>query len=87
MRVITWNIRKGLGPHHGPRVGAEAIAAMLARRAPELVLLQEVTRRHGAAQGEDIARHVGMTSHYGANAFYRIGDHGNATLLRGVALP
>jgi endonuclease/exonuclease/phosphatase family metal-dependent hydrolase len=82
MKLITWNIRKGLGPHHGPKADAEALGRMVASLHPELVLLQEVARREEGAQGDALAESLEMTVHYAANAVTRRGDHGNATFVR-----
>lgn len=88
MRVITWNIRKGRGGYRRVLPEAGGLGSRLAAARPDLVLCQEVFHADGggAHQDETIARELGMACHYGPNAHYGRGNHGNATLARELAV-
>ena len=82
LRVITYNLHKGVGPRRRDILG-EAVDA-LERRRPDVLLCQEVF--HGASEALHQCRFItevlGHTFVFGPNSFYRRGCHGNATFAR-----
>jgi endonuclease/exonuclease/phosphatase family metal-dependent hydrolase len=79
VRIITYNVHKGVGP--GKRsILAEAVRAA-AEREPDILLCQEVY--HGVEddvhQCHFITEVTGFPHVFGPNAFYQRGCHGNAT--------
>lgn len=82
LRLLTWNVRKLRGAD-GSHVGADELAAGIATHHPHIVLVQEVFHARdeaGPAQSHDLADQLAMAPAYGPNAYYRRGNHGNATL-------
>jgi endonuclease/exonuclease/phosphatase family metal-dependent hydrolase len=82
MRVITYNIRGGLGMDN--RRDIDRIAAALREEAPDVVALQEVHQRlppSGLAdQPRTLARATGMHCHFGPALALGPGKYGNAVL-------
>ncbi|MCG8555011.1 MAG: endonuclease/exonuclease/phosphatase family protein [Proteobacteria bacterium] len=83
IRIITYNIRKGLGAD-GRSNMADALAQALDGQDLDLLMCQEVFHdgRTGASQSTEIAEALGLESYYGANRFRRVGHHGNTTFSR-----
>jgi endonuclease/exonuclease/phosphatase family metal-dependent hydrolase len=92
LRVITFNMHKGMSPLNR-RVRLEDIARALDAQAPDLIFLQEVQGKnqrralHHAdwsivPQHHFLARRLCLRAAYGLNATYKHGHHGNAMLTR-----
>lgn len=66
VRILTWNVHRCLGVDG--RISPERIAEVIAQAAPDIVALQEVDvlrKRTGLVdQAEEIARALGMDSHF-----------------------
>ncbi|MHC4512669.1 MAG: endonuclease/exonuclease/phosphatase family protein [Planctomycetota bacterium] len=82
MRVISYNLHKGT--RRGQRDFLRSAIEAIAKREPDILLLQEVF--HGA---EDIVKQchfvnevIGHNHFFGPNVFYPRGCHGNATFSR-----
>jgi len=92
LRVITFNMHKGMSPLNR-RVRLDDIARALDVQAPDLVFLQEVqgknqrrALRHAdwsiVPQHHFLSRRLRLRAAYGLNAAYEHGHHGNAVLTR-----
>ncbi|MDH4120494.1 MAG: endonuclease/exonuclease/phosphatase family protein [Deltaproteobacteria bacterium] len=84
LRMVSFNMRKGLGDHFSWG-GMERLEDALKGESPDLVLLQEVYHPHsetGWGQGERLAAHLGMHLAYSPNNSTPRGHYGNATLSR-----
>jgi endonuclease/exonuclease/phosphatase family metal-dependent hydrolase len=86
LRVVTWNIHKGVGGVDR-RYSLERTIQVLAALRPDLVLLQEVAdgmpRCGNDNQLEELAEALDMPHvAYGAEHRFRIGGYGNAILSR-----
>lgn len=86
LRLITWNIHKGIGGLDR-RYRLERVVEVLVHQKPDVVLLQEVaegmpsTRRHN--QVELLSSALGLTYvAYNKEHSFRIGGYGNAILSR-----
>ncbi len=82
IRLLTWNVHRCLGVDG--RISPGRIADVIAAAAPDVVALQEVDvlrRRTGRIdQAEEIARALGMTSHFHANLRVLEEQYGDAIL-------
>ena len=82
IRLLTWNVHRCLGVDG--RISPGRIAEVIAAAAPDVVALQEVDvmrRRTGRIdQAEDIARTLGMNSHFHANVRVLEEQYGDAIL-------
>lgn len=86
LRVVTWNIHKGIGGVDR-RYRLERTIAVLAALRPDIVLLQEVAQampRCGMDdQVEELSVGLGMKHvAFGAEHRFRVGGYGNAILSR-----
>lgn len=92
LRIVSYNIHKGLGPANR-RFVLDGIRTALAALDADIVLVQEVIGEHqrhrerfeawpGGSQTRYLAEGTWPHCAYGANAFYPDGDHGNAILSR-----
>ena len=86
MRLLTWNIHKGIGGVDG-RYAPGRVTAVIAHYQPDIVLLQEVDDgcpRSGGDRQVDLLADVLELPHraYGANVSLTRGRYGNATLSR-----
>jgi endonuclease/exonuclease/phosphatase family metal-dependent hydrolase len=82
IRLLTWNVHRCLGIDG--RIAPERIAEVIALAAPDIVALQEVDvmrKRTGCVdQAEEIARLLGMDSHFHANVRVMEEQYGDAIL-------
>jgi endonuclease/exonuclease/phosphatase family metal-dependent hydrolase len=82
IRLLTWNVHRCLGVDG--RVSPGRIAEVIAAAAPDIVALQEVDvlrKRTGRIdQAEEIARALGMDSHFHANVRVLEEQYGDAIL-------
>lgn len=82
IRLLTWNVHRCLGVDG--RVSPGRIADVIASAAPDVVALQEVDilrKRTGRIdQAEQIARALGMSSHFHANVRVLEEQYGDAIL-------
>ena len=82
IRLLTWNVHRCLGVDG--RISPGRIAEVIAAAAPDVVALQEVDvlrRRTGRIdQAEEIARALGMDSHFHANVRVLEEQYGDAIL-------
>lgn len=82
IRLLTWNVHRCLGVDG--RISPQRIAGVIAQAAPDVVALQEVDvrrKRTGLVdQAEDIARALGMESHFHANVRVMEEQYGDAIL-------
>jgi endonuclease/exonuclease/phosphatase family metal-dependent hydrolase len=84
LRVLSWNIRKGLGPHARRSTFAD-LEAVLGTQPVDLLLLQEVDHHWTDPQGHQsqrLASFLGLHAAYEPNKQRRGGHHGNATFSR-----
>lgn len=84
MRLLTYNIRKGLGAS-GKDETARMIGLELHKLELDLALCQEVFhpfQNDVEGQSRLIAEVTGLIAHYGANKHRTVGHHGNATFSR-----
>jgi endonuclease/exonuclease/phosphatase family metal-dependent hydrolase len=86
MRLLTWNIHKGIGGVDR-RYALGRITAVVQHYDPDILLLQEVDdsvpRSRGDNQAELLAEVLAYPYHaYGANVRLKRGRYGNATLSR-----
>lgn len=86
MRLLTYNIHKGIGGRDR-RYDLDRIVAVIAQEQPDLICLQEVAegipRAGGADQKSLLASSFqGYTSIYQTNHRFRIGSYGNLVLSR-----
>jgi endonuclease/exonuclease/phosphatase family metal-dependent hydrolase len=82
MRLMTYNIRKGLGAN-GKGDMVAALGDALREQRLDLLLCQEVFHpweAHG--QSDLLALSTGLKSHYHANKHRKVGHHGNAVLSK-----
>lgn len=84
MRLITYNIRKGLGPLLGNGSSVSALGRAIGEHAPDVVLCQEVFHDwHGLEhQSLELKDHLGLHYYYEPNKKRRVGHHGNASFTR-----
>lgn len=91
MRVMTYNIRHGLGsdlddPDAFGAVDLGRIAAVIRQVSPDIVALQEVDRLHPRSHRVDqpaaLGDMLGMESCFGKNVVYEEGEYGVALLSR-----
>ncbi len=80
LSVMTYNIRKSKG-YRGVQPGPEQLGSYMASQRCDVVLCQEVREltAQNTAHCCQIASELKMAHHYGANARYDKGSHGNAT--------
>jgi endonuclease/exonuclease/phosphatase family metal-dependent hydrolase len=82
IRLLTWNVHRCLGVDG--RVSPGRIAEVIASAAPDIVALQEVDilrKRTGRIdQAEEIARALGMDTHFHANVRVMEEQYGDAIL-------
>jgi len=86
MRMLTWNIHKGIGGVDR-RYALGRITAVVQHYEPDIVLLQEVDdgvpRSRGDRQAQLLADVLGFDHHaFGPNVKLKRGRYGNATLSR-----
>ncbi len=84
IRVLTWNIRKGRGPHRKP-IEFEDLEQALAAETVDLLLLQEVDHHWTdgtSQQTQRLSQFLRMRGCYVPNKLRRGGHHGNATFSR-----
>jgi endonuclease/exonuclease/phosphatase family metal-dependent hydrolase len=86
MRLVTYNIHKGVGGSDR-RYRLDRIVAVLAEVQPDLLCLQEVDRHVGRSHFHDqpalLARHLESSAHlYQLNVRIRDGGYGNLILSR-----
>lgn len=84
MRLLTWNIHKGIGGVDR-RYALERIVALIQHYRPDVLTLQEVDRgvprSHRHHQTEELAERLGYAHHaFAANVTLTHGSYGNATL-------
>jgi len=91
MRVMTYNIRHGLGndpddPEAFGEYDLDRVAEVIRRVGPDIVGLQEVDRFNprslGVDQPAELGEMLGMDRCFGANAFFDPGEYGLAILSR-----
>jgi endonuclease/exonuclease/phosphatase family metal-dependent hydrolase len=86
MRLLTYNIHKGIGGSDR-RYGLERVIAVIAEEGPDLICLQEVDRNVRRSRYHDqpelLARSLGTAAHlYQLNVPHREGGYGNLILSR-----
>jgi endonuclease/exonuclease/phosphatase family metal-dependent hydrolase len=81
VRVVTWNIQKGIGVDFRPDLARTA--RVLAELEPDVVALQEVLRIRRVDQAATLAEALGMDLAWGPARSARDGTYGNALLVRG----
>ncbi len=86
MRLLTYNIHKGIGGHDAT-YRLERICDVIAAEAPDLICLQEVTRdarrTHFHDQPKMLAEALGAKAHlFQMNVHYKRGGYGNLLLSR-----
>lgn len=90
--LTSYNIHKGMSPLNR-KVILPKLAQALAKLRPDVLCLQEVSGQNqkqvqlhddypAIPQDEWLAKALHCTAHYGKNASYAHGHHGNATLTR-----
>ncbi len=82
LRLLTYNIRKGLGASGRRVFDVAPIARQLACEPCDLLLCQEVFHGAGVEQSAALARTLALHAAYLPNKQRRIGHHGNATFSR-----
>ncbi len=84
LRVMSYNIRRGLG--NDGKLDLERIAGIIAAERPDVVCLQEIDRKTVRSQGLDIpallAEALAMRPIYGPNLELQGGHYGNLILTR-----
>lgn len=83
MRVVTWNIQKGIGLDFRRDLGRTV--KVLEGLGADVIGLQEVLRTGEGDQAETVARELGMDLAWGRARAARGGEYGNALLVRGAA--
>src|SRR5579864_760017 len=82
VRILTYNIHRCVGVDRRLDVGR--VAAVIAAQAPDIVALQEVdvrrARTGGVDQAGEIARRLGMSSHFNAAVRVEEEAYGDAVL-------
>jgi endonuclease/exonuclease/phosphatase family metal-dependent hydrolase len=81
LRIVSWNIQKGIGMDARPDLARTADT--LASFDPDVVGLQEVIRAKGNDQAALLADRTGLRLAWGPARPTRRGEYGNALLVRG----
>lgn len=86
MRLLSYNIHKGIGGRDR-RYRLDRVAAVIEHENPDLILLQEVTRRAPRTSGDDqphllAERFTFVETMFQQNVDYQVGGYGNLLLSR-----